>query len=215
MRNCTLPTSYKQNRTSIRCGEIICYDNVNFTIICVLCKMKLFEFEDFMVHYQNVHLRGNIHDSDSDNDADGELEECIKDEEFENVEYLAELDECGVRVGTEVQPARILDEVTSNEKQNVPIKTEIIETTNNDTTSEYSEVMGVDNSKLNEFENEEYDDEEWAGGPGDDDNYILKKVNRNNEVLSDTFQVINFFSLENPKSTHVHIAKNVTPQNVY
>lgn len=215
MRNCTLPTSYEQNRTSIRCGEIICYDNVNFTIICVLCKMKLFEFDDFMLHYQNVHLRGNIHDSDSDNDADGELEECIKDEEFENVEYLAELDECGVRVEAVLQPSRVLDEVTSNEKQNVPIKAEVIETAYNDTLSEYGEVMGVDNSKPNEFENEEFDDDEWTGSQGDDDNHILKKVNGCNAVLSDLLQVIHFFSLESPKSTHVHIAKNVIPQNVY
>ncbi|XP_053949442.1 zinc finger protein 429-like [Anastrepha ludens] len=182
LRNCTLPSSYEQARTSIRCGEIICYDNVNFTIICVLCKMKLFEFEDFMLHYQNVHLRGNAHDSDSDIDAvvDGELEACIKDEEFENVEYLAELNECGVSPESEPHPVRILEDAVVIERKDVPSKSSIAEAADNGNTIEYGNAADVEAiSNRDEFDDEE--DVDWDESNGDNENHILKKPRKPKE----------------------------------
>lgn len=129
--------------------------------------MKLFEFDDFMLHYQNVHLQGNVHDSDSD--KDGELEACIKDEEFENVEYLAELDECGVSPECEVKPVRILSEATTTQKKIVSPKSEIGEVGDVNNLKEYDIAEDAGTMSSDEF------DDDFDVNNGNDD-VILKKV---------------------------------------
>ncbi|XP_004523587.1 zinc finger protein 420 [Ceratitis capitata] len=202
LRNCTLPSSYENIRTSIRCGEIICYDNVNFTIVCVLCKMKIFEFDDFMLHYKNVHLRGNVHFSDSDNEGDGELEECIKDEEFENVEYLAELDECSAKAAADVKPLSILTEPTfSPNKKNVTITAASVEPTDNDNAFEDGGVTDADE------DNSKHDDDD---GDGDDDNHILKKPRKPKEYSCAHCQ--KRYTTERILKLHINM-KHLRPKN--
>ena len=54
-----LPTFDFENKIQSKCGEIFCHNFNNFTIFCTLCEVKLFQFEDFILHLQNVHLKSN------------------------------------------------------------------------------------------------------------------------------------------------------------
>lgn len=55
LRNCFLPVDYNQKASRV-CGEIV-YQNVDeFIITCTLCKIKIFEFKEFVTHLKNVHL---------------------------------------------------------------------------------------------------------------------------------------------------------------
>ncbi|KAM7346556.1 uncharacterized protein ACRADG_006436 isoform 2-T2 [Cochliomyia hominivorax] len=55
LKNCILPVNYLKTSTQT-CGEIVCENLQQFIINCKLCKMKLFQFEEFIQHFKNVHL---------------------------------------------------------------------------------------------------------------------------------------------------------------
>lgn len=59
LRNCILPVNYTKTQTQ-SCGEIICENLQQFIINCKLCKIKIFEFEEFVEHFKKVHLDGKI-----------------------------------------------------------------------------------------------------------------------------------------------------------
>ncbi|XP_067634643.1 zinc finger protein 234-like [Eurosta solidaginis] len=211
LRNCILPTSYGQAKNSVRCGEIVCYDNVNFTIICVLCEMKLFEFDDFMLHYQNVHLRGNAIDSDNIND--GELEACIKDEEFENVEYLAELNDNGA-----INAVRILDGLVTIENITTATKESNAAAANTDNSIEYeNEALNVA-TNLNDDEFNNDDDADSMKGDSDwkpivdedEDNYILKKPRKPKSYQCEYCQ--KFYTTDRILKMHIQL-KHLRPKD--
>lgn len=54
LRNCFLPVNYNKP-VSQTCGEIICENVDVFIINCKLCKIKIFEFEEFVQHFKNAH----------------------------------------------------------------------------------------------------------------------------------------------------------------
>lgn len=54
LKTCFLPINYT-NFTNKTCGEIICQTETTFTIICKLCDIKLFEYEEFIGHFRSVH----------------------------------------------------------------------------------------------------------------------------------------------------------------
>lgn len=55
LKNCFLPVNYNKPKSQT-CGEIICENLHEFIINCKLCKIKIFEFEEFVQHFKNVHL---------------------------------------------------------------------------------------------------------------------------------------------------------------
>lgn len=55
LKNCFLPVNYNKPRSQT-CGEIVCENLEEFIINCKLCKIKIFEFEEFVQHFKNVHL---------------------------------------------------------------------------------------------------------------------------------------------------------------
>lgn len=55
LKNCFLPVNYNKPKSQT-CGEIICENLHEFIINCKLCKIKIFEFEEFVQHFRNVHL---------------------------------------------------------------------------------------------------------------------------------------------------------------
>ena len=54
LKTCFLPVNYT-NFANKSCGEIICQTETTFTIICRLCDIKLFEYEEFIKHFRTVH----------------------------------------------------------------------------------------------------------------------------------------------------------------
>lgn len=54
-----LPTIDFENKLQTKCGEIFHHSFSNFTIYCTFCDVKFFQFEDFVLHLQNVHLDNN------------------------------------------------------------------------------------------------------------------------------------------------------------
>ena len=54
LKTCFLPVNYT-NFANKLCGEIICQTETSFTIICKLCDIKLFEYEEFIKHFRTAH----------------------------------------------------------------------------------------------------------------------------------------------------------------
>ncbi|XP_065365672.1 zinc finger protein 91-like [Calliphora vicina] len=55
-----LPACNLNQQTNAKCGEIFCHSFREFTIYCCFCNIKLFAFEDFHLHIQNVHFENNL-----------------------------------------------------------------------------------------------------------------------------------------------------------
>lgn len=55
LKSCVLSANYN-NSNNKTCGEIICENQNEFIINCKLCKLKIFEFEEFIQHFKNIHL---------------------------------------------------------------------------------------------------------------------------------------------------------------
>lgn len=72
-----LTTTNIINQSKTKCGEIYCHSYVDFTIYCTFCDIKLFAYDDFVLHLQNVHLDNNFLESKlhtSGNEINNELE---------------------------------------------------------------------------------------------------------------------------------------------
>lgn len=81
----------------LKCGEIF-YDSDNeicsFQLVCLLCKMKHFAFEDFSIHIRNVHSRK----------SDGVATACAEDEPQDNCSQFLREDESDEEVEEEEDP---------------------------------------------------------------------------------------------------------------
>lgn len=55
-----LPNTALSGSANAKCGEIFCQSSSSFTIVCTFCEMKTFEFEDFLLHFKNVHFENNL-----------------------------------------------------------------------------------------------------------------------------------------------------------
>lgn len=55
-----LPSTAFGNSANAKCGEIYCHSSTEFTIICTLCELKAFDYQDFMHHCKNVHLENDL-----------------------------------------------------------------------------------------------------------------------------------------------------------
>ncbi|KNC26772.1 hypothetical protein FF38_06343 [Lucilia cuprina] len=84
LKNCFLPVNYNKPQTQT-CGEIICENLQEFIINCKLCKIKIFEFEEFVQHFKNVHLdKALINDSTTERKIENKLHED-QEENYERV----------------------------------------------------------------------------------------------------------------------------------
>ncbi|XP_065365669.1 zinc finger protein 62-like [Calliphora vicina] len=54
LKTCFLPTSYT-NFTNKTCGEIVCQTETTFTIICKICDIKIFDYNEFIKHFRTTH----------------------------------------------------------------------------------------------------------------------------------------------------------------
>lgn len=54
LKTCFLPTS-NTNFTNRTCGEIVCQTETTFTIICKLCDIKIFDYNEFIKHFRTTH----------------------------------------------------------------------------------------------------------------------------------------------------------------
>lgn len=61
LKNCFLPVNYLKSNTKT-CGEIICENQKQFIINCNFCKIKIFEFDEFVQHFQKIHLEETKND---------------------------------------------------------------------------------------------------------------------------------------------------------
>lgn len=98
LRNCFLPVNYNKPREKC-CGEIVYQSFDEFVFLCKLCKLKIFEFHDFVKHLKHVHEEELVGDSgnkniDTDNtitnnDLDGskEKDQHILKFEIDNNRY--------------------------------------------------------------------------------------------------------------------------------
>lgn len=48
-------TSILNSFSNTKCAEIYCQTLDHFSIICTFCELKTFEFQDFLLHFKNVH----------------------------------------------------------------------------------------------------------------------------------------------------------------
>lgn len=55
-----LPSIAFDNSANTKCGEIYCHSSTEFTIICTLCELKAFDYQDFMLHCKNVHFENDL-----------------------------------------------------------------------------------------------------------------------------------------------------------
>ncbi|XP_036339125.1 zinc finger protein 91-like [Rhagoletis pomonella] len=55
-----LPSSSFGGNPSAKCGEIYCHSSTEFTIVCSLCGLKAFHYEDFLLHCKNVHFENDL-----------------------------------------------------------------------------------------------------------------------------------------------------------
>ncbi|TMW53056.1 hypothetical protein DOY81_001919 [Sarcophaga bullata] len=95
-----LPTFDFENKIQRKCAEIFYHNFNNFTIFCTLCEVKLFQFEDFILHLQNVHLKNNsLKIEDEINEGDYTVQNVhlesslLKTEDDINEDDFAETDE--------------------------------------------------------------------------------------------------------------------------
>lgn len=61
------------------CGEIICQNQQEFFINCKLCKIKIFDFKEFILHIKNVHLLWEKEEKHKDSNKTVAQEEEIED----------------------------------------------------------------------------------------------------------------------------------------
>lgn len=69
-----VPPENFQQQSEYKCGEICCRNLNEFTIYCCFCKTKLFAFEDFIQHLENMHFENQ------DQNVDTIIEECYNNE---------------------------------------------------------------------------------------------------------------------------------------
>lgn len=55
-----LPSTVFGSSANAKCGEIYCHSSTEFTIICTLCELKAFDYQDFMLHCKNVHFEDDL-----------------------------------------------------------------------------------------------------------------------------------------------------------
>ena len=83
LKNCFYPVQY-DNILNKTVGEIICQSEASFTIVCNLCELKIFQFNEFVKHFRLLHWSDSnqaaiICKTEQDNGNDGLklTEECL------------------------------------------------------------------------------------------------------------------------------------------
>lgn len=54
LKTCFRSTNYT-NFINKTCGEIVCQTETSFTIVCSLCAIKIFDYEEFIKHFRDIH----------------------------------------------------------------------------------------------------------------------------------------------------------------
>ncbi|XP_050329966.1 zinc finger protein 234-like [Bactrocera neohumeralis] len=55
-----LPSTTFDKTENAKCGEIFCHSSTEFIIICTLCELKAFDYQDFLLHCKNEHLEKGL-----------------------------------------------------------------------------------------------------------------------------------------------------------
>ena len=83
LKNCFYPVQY-DNILNKTVGEIICQNEATFTIVCNLCELKIFQFNEFVKHFRLLHWSDTNHaaiicktEQDNGNDAVKPMEEYL------------------------------------------------------------------------------------------------------------------------------------------
>jgi len=56
----TFSTASFLHTTNTKCAEIFCQSPYSFMILCKFCQIKCFNFEDFTLHFKNVHFENDL-----------------------------------------------------------------------------------------------------------------------------------------------------------
>ncbi|XP_037935731.1 zinc finger protein 664-like [Teleopsis dalmanni] len=75
-------TKYLHNYQNKKCAEVF-WQNETFSIVCNCCEMKTFDFDDFLLHFRNLHLQ---------NDLPDELEKAQQNFEVNDLKYKLKYD---------------------------------------------------------------------------------------------------------------------------
>lgn len=92
LRNCFLPINYNVDFNK-SCGEVICHNIATFSIICKLCKLKIFHFDEFTDHLERIHLQEiqeNCNYKEELNPLENDTE--IEDDDFDPPNYIIKQD---------------------------------------------------------------------------------------------------------------------------
>lgn len=97
LKTCFLPIHYP-NLTNKTCGEIICQTESTFTIICKLCDIKIFQYDEFIEHFRTIHWsdisRPEILSKQEKPEETSELyEEFELNKIIKTEEYITEIDD--------------------------------------------------------------------------------------------------------------------------
>ena len=77
-----LTTTSIIHQSKTKCGEIYCHSYLDITIYCTFCDIKLFAYDDFLLHLQNVHFDNNLFKSKlqpSKDEVKNELENKVEE----------------------------------------------------------------------------------------------------------------------------------------
>ncbi|XP_037822038.1 oocyte zinc finger protein XlCOF6-like [Lucilia sericata] len=89
LKTCTLSTTCT-NFTNKTCGEIVCQTETSFIIVCKLCDIKIFDYEEFIKHFRLTHWPEICNDKTITNNYNSKWKNNIKtendtdEEEFTN-----------------------------------------------------------------------------------------------------------------------------------
>uniref|UniRef100_A0A1B0A167 C2H2-type domain-containing protein n=1 Tax=Glossina pallidipes TaxID=7398 RepID=A0A1B0A167_GLOPL len=92
LRNCFLPINYNIDFNK-SCGEVICHNIATFSIICKLCKLKIFHFDEFTDHLERIHLQEiqeNCNYKEELHPIENDTE--IEDDDFDPPNYIIKQD---------------------------------------------------------------------------------------------------------------------------
>ncbi|XP_065363178.1 zinc finger protein 729-like [Calliphora vicina] len=86
-----LPSSNLNQPIKTKCGEIFYDSCTDFTIDCCFCEIKLFSFDDFLLHIKNIHFENNLIKIETNtNDYNESLKEQFEDDANKVVWYKKE-----------------------------------------------------------------------------------------------------------------------------
>ena len=127
-----LPTFDFENKIQSKCGEIFYHNFNNFTIFCTLCEVKLFQFDDFILHLQNLHLKRNSPKiEDEPNEGDYTVQNVhlesnlLKTEDGINEDHFVETDKELDSFDEEEEVRKVLKDSSVEHKNKTEAKEEV------------------------------------------------------------------------------------------